>query len=269
MFLQGKVVILTGASSGIGKSIALELAKKGANLVLVSRNQQKLDQLADELRVKYSVEVVVISKDLTLKEEIELTVEETLGSFDQIDALINCSGIGIFKRAIDFSYEEIDNIFKLNTYGMIYLAQLVAREMIIKGNSGHILFVASVASKIATPHSSVYSASKFAIDGYANSLRLELKRYGIKVTTINPGPTQTEFFSHDKESQAYYQRVKKFSLKPEKLAKDIVNHMKVNRIKRDITRPRFFTVVDILYRLFPRTGDFLAGDVFNFKEDQS
>lgn len=269
MYLQNEVVILTGASSGIGKALAFELAKKGAKLVLVSRNKEKLDQIASKLNEIYSVEVLVLSKDLTLKEDIERTVEKTISYFNKIDALINCSGVGSFKRAVDFTYEEIDYIFKLNTFGMIYLAQLVANEMIIKNIPGHILFVASVASKIATPHASIYSASKFAITGYANSLRLELKRFGIKVTTINPGPTQTDFFNHDKEAQAYYQQVKRFSLKPEKLAKEIVHHMQVNRIKREIIRPRFFALVNILYQLFPRTGDFLAGDVFNLKENES
>lgn len=268
MFLHGKVVLLTGASSGIGKAIAYELAKVGANLVLVSRNKAKLQAIASELKATYDIDVLVLSRDLTIKEDIEFTVEATMNYYHRIDALINCSGIGMFKQALDFSYDEIEYMFKLNGFAMIYLSQLVAREMIIQSIAGHILFVASVAGKIATPSSSVYSSSKFSIVGYANSLRLEMKRYGIHVTTINPGPTQTEFFNYNKESQAYYDRVKKFSLKADTLAKDIVNHMHPNKLKREITRPRFFNLVDKLYQLFPDVGDYLAGDLLNFKENQ-
>ncbi|XJS11521.1 SDR family NAD(P)-dependent oxidoreductase [Aerococcaceae bacterium WGS1372] len=268
MFLQEKVVILTGASSGIGRALAYKLAEKGAKLVLVSRNENKLTQLSKELNDLYSIKVLVLARDLTQKDDIESTVEDAMKYFARIDFLINCSGIGSFKKAIDYSYDEMDYMFKLNVYGMMYLAQLVAREMIIQSIPGHIFFVASVAGKIATANSSVYSASKFAIIGYSNSLRLELKRFSINVTTINPGPTQTDFFSHEEESQDYFEQVKWLSLKPEDLAEDIVEYMNANKVKREITRPRFFTLVDILYKLFPKTGDYLAGDLFNFKENQ-
>lgn len=266
LFLQGKVVLLTGASSGIGKAIAYEVAKKGGNLILVSRSLDKLNALAEELINLYQTEVLTLSKDLTIKEDIETTVSESMNHFNRIDYLINSSGMGTFKAATQFDYDDIDYMFKLNSLAMMYLSELVAREMIIQSIPGSIMFISSVAGKIATVNSSVYSATKFSIIGYANSLRLELKRYGIKVTTINPGPVQTEFFSHDQDSRDYYQRVKMFSLKPEKLAQDIVKSMHPKKKTREIVRPRLFNVVDKFYQLFPKTGDYLASDLLNFKE---
>lgn len=268
MYLKDKVVLISGASSGIGRAIAIEVAKAGGNLAIVSRRVELLDELKAELETMYKVRVLVLPKDLTLTEEIEATVQETMAFFGRIDYLINSSGIGIFKKAVEFDFEEVEQTFKINTYAMIYLSQLVAREMIIQNNPGHILFVASVAGKIATPSSSVYSASKFAVIGYANSLRLELKKFNIDVTTINPGPVKTDFFNHDPSSKSYYERIKKYSLNPNELAKDVVKHMIPSRRKRELNRPRFFSLANIMYQLFPKVGDLLAGEVFNFKEDK-
>lgn len=268
MDLNNKVVLISGASSGIGKAIAIEVAKAGGNLAIVSRRVELLEALKAELESNYQVRVLVLQKDLTKTKEIEATVQQTMAFFGRIDYLINSSGIGIFKKATEFNFEEIEQTFKINTYAMIYLSQLVAREMIIQNNPGHILFVASVAGKIATPSSSIYSASKFAIIGYANSLRLELKKFNIAVTTINPGPVKTDFFNHDPSSKSYYERIKKYSLDPNVLAQDVVKHMIPNRRKRELNRPRFFSVANIMYQFFPKIGDLLAGDVFNFKEDK-
>lgn len=267
MFLKNKVVLLTGASSGIGKAIAIEVAKKDGNLVLVSRREEVLNELADKLKQEYEIDTLVLAKDLSEAKEIEETVEETINAFGHIDYLINSSGMGIFKKAVDFTSKEIDQLFKINTYAMIYLSQLVAREMIIKNTAGHILFISSIAGKIATPSSSVYSASKFAVIGYANSLRLELKRFGIDVTTINPGPVKTDFFNHDSNSKEYYDRIKAFALNPQKLAKDVTKHLKPSRRKRELNRPRYYHFIDILYKVFPSIGDKLAGEMLNFKED--
>lgn len=260
--------MITGASSGIGEKIAIEVAKQGGNVVLIARRLDKLQLLAQQLEETYQIRSLVLAKDLTYSQDIESAVEETLLHFGQIDYLINSSGMGIFKQATEFEYQEIDQLFKINTHAMMYLSELVARNMILQNIQGHIMMISSVAGKIATPSSSVYSASKFAVIGFANSLRLELKRFGINVTTINPGPVKTEFFSHDESSLAYYERIKKVSLNPDKLAQDIVYHMKPGRRKREINRPRFFNVVDKFYQLFPLIGDYLASDVLNFKEDK-
>lgn len=267
MFLKDKVVLITGASSGIGKAIAIEVAKEGADIVLVSRRENRLKELSFKLTTEYGIKTLVLAKDLTNPKEIEETVEETIKEFHHIDYLINSSGIGIFKRAIEFTYKEIEQLFQINTYAMIYLSQLVSREMIIQNRQGHILFISSVAGKIATPNSSVYSSTKFAVIGYANSLRLELKRFGIDVTTINPGPVETDFFNHDQGSKDYYERIKSLALNPQTLARDVTIHLKPSRRKRELNRPRFYNLVEILYKVFPNIGDKLAGDILNFKED--
>ncbi|MGO3201014.1 MAG: SDR family NAD(P)-dependent oxidoreductase, partial [Ruoffia tabacinasalis] len=116
MFLKNKVVLLTGASSGIGKAIAFEMAKKSAKLVLVSRREEVLSELADTLKREYDTQTLVLAKDLSEVKGIEETVEETINAFGHIDYLINSSGMGIFKKAVDFTAKEIDQLFKINTY---------------------------------------------------------------------------------------------------------------------------------------------------------
>src|SRR5699024_2141084 len=128
-------------------------------------------------------------------------------------------------------------------------------------------FISSIAGKIATPSSSVYSASKFAVIGYANSLRLELKRIGIDVTTINPGPVKTDFFNHDSNSKEYYDRIKAFALDEELLARDVTKHLKPTRRKSELIRRRYYHIIDILYKVFPNIRDKLAREILNFKED--
>ncbi|MCW6680721.1 SDR family oxidoreductase [Aerococcaceae bacterium NML130460] len=268
MRLQGKVVMITGASSGIGREIARQAAAEGATLVLAARRFELLLQLASELKAQYDTATLCIATDLTNPQDIERLVAETMATYGRIDVLLSGAGYGLFKRATQFSYSEIQNIFSLNTFAMMYLAQLVAIEMIPQG-SGQIVFIASIAGKIATPSSSIYSATKFAVIGYANALRLELQPVGIQVTTVNPGPVDTEFFEHDTTTKRYYQRVKPFSLRPEYVAKRVVGAMAQPkwRTPREINLPMLLNVASKLSTIFPKVSDYLTTNVFNFKEE--
>ncbi|WP_124059599.1 SDR family NAD(P)-dependent oxidoreductase [Vaginisenegalia massiliensis] len=264
---KNQVALITGASSGIGLTLATELAKKHTNLVLVARSETVLEKLANDLRKTYGVQVHVIAGDLSHEDFIDQVVNQTYECFGQVDFLINSAGFGYFKPATAFSYAEIEQMFKVNTFAMMVLAQKVAERM-KERQTGHIIFLGSMAGKMATVASSVYSASKFAIIGYANALRLELKADHIRVTTVNPGPVLTNFFNHDSNSQAYLQQVKGFALNPNHVAQQIIKSMAGSRrLGREINLPRTLTMGNFFYQCFPKVGDYLALNLFNLKEE--
>lgn len=268
MQLSGKVVVITGASSGIGREVAHQVAAQGATIVLAARRLNVLLELATELKTRYNTPTLCVETDLTQVSDIERLVAETKATYGRIDYLVSGAGYGVFKPATQFNYQEIQAIFQVNTFAMMYLAQLVAIEMVEQG-SGQIIFIASIAGKVATPSSSVYSASKFAVIGYANALRLELRPAGIQVTTVNPGPVDTAFFEQNETTKSYYQRIKSFSLRPEYVAKRIVKTMLNPHCitSREVNMPMLLNVASKLSQLFPHLSDYLTANVFNFKEE--
>lgn len=264
MKLMNKVVLITGASSGIGRETAWQAAREGANLVIVARRTHELTELANEIKEKYSVDILIIRADLNQVTQIERVVAKAKEYFGRIDYLVNSAGYGEFKAALDFTYDEIENMFKINTFAMMYLSQLISKIMIEQGN-GHIVFISSISGKVSTPSSSVYSATKSAIISYADSLRLELKRFDIGVTTINPGPVKTPFFSRTEGLNSYYKRIEGFALETEYVAKKVINAMKFQ--PREINIPFLLKTAAIVSPLVPHISDYLKIHLFNFKED--
>ncbi|MBF6978506.1 SDR family oxidoreductase [Aerococcaceae bacterium zg-BR22] len=260
--MKGKHILITGASSGIGEAVAKKAAAQGANLTLVARNTKKLTRLAKDLAAQYDTTTLVVKCDMSDPKQIERMVKKSVHRFKNIDMLMNCAGYGTFKEAIEFTYDEIVEMFKVNTFGMMHLANLAVPHM---KRGSRIFFVSSIAGKIATPASSVYSATKSAILSYADALRLELKSKGIRVTTINPGPVRTEFFNHDERSKTYYERIKDISLSAEDLANLIIRVMNNQPSRREINTPNIMALAANLYHLFPKIGDHLTLNTFNYK----
>lgn len=264
MKLLNRVVLITGASSGIGRETAKQAAREGAKLVLVARRKKHLRELAEEIRNDDMVDILLITADLSDPSQIERVVVKTQQYFGQIDYLVNSAGFGEFKPASDFTYNEIEEMFKINTFAMMYMAQLVA-EVMTKQTSGQIIFIASISGKISTASSSVYSATKSAIIGYADSLRIELRRFGIDVTTINPGPVKTPFFSYTKELGSYYKRIQRFALETDYVAAKVIHSM--THKTREINVPFALKTAAFVSPLVPQISDFLKEHLFNFKED--
>ncbi|MGO4927673.1 SDR family NAD(P)-dependent oxidoreductase [Fundicoccus sp. Sow4_D5] len=266
MKLLNKVVLITGASSGIGRETAHQAAREGANLVIVARRKEQLRELADEIKKDYNVNILMICADLSQSTQIERVVAKTKQHCGRIDYLVNSAGFGEFKPALEFTYGEIEAMFKINTFAMMYLSQLVAQVM-IEQREGQIVFISSISGKLSTPSSSVYSATKSAIIGYADSLRLELRRFGIGITTINPGPVKTPFFSHSDELGSYYQRIEQFALETDYVANKVIQAMTHNA--REITIPFALKMAAFVSPLVPHISDFLKEHLFNFKEEIS
>lgn len=267
MTLNNQVVLITGASSGIGQDIAYEVASRQANVVLVARRKERLEQLSQELKARYGSQVLVIEADLSQSSAIERVVADTIQYFGRIDILMSGAGYGQFTSALQVQYEDIVRQFQVNTFAMMYLAKLVSLQMLEQQEGGKIYFIASIAGKISTPNASVYGATKAAMISYANALRLELKSTNISVTTVNPGPVETEFFAHNVTMQSYFHKVKQWSLDSQQLAHRIVATMSKKRPPREINTPNYLNLASKFVTLFPNVSDYMIKTLFNYKEE--
>ncbi|MBM7648087.1 short-subunit dehydrogenase [Bacillus ectoiniformans] len=259
--LQGKYVVITGASSGLGAEIARQAAACGAHLVLVARRVDRLEHLKAELERK-NVEVSIHAIDVSKREEVEWGFAAILSSCPRIDVLVNNAGFGVFDEAGDAKWEETEAMFQVNVLGLISCTQMVLPVM-KQQRSGHIINVASQAGKMATPKSSVYAATKHAVLGFTNSLRMEAANDGIYVTSVNPGPIATEFFDTADKTGTYAKSVGGWMLKPEEVAKAVIQAIGTN--KREINLPKLMNAASFLYSLFPRTVERLGRRAFNKK----
>jgi short-subunit dehydrogenase len=192
MDLIGKVIIITGASGGIGSATALALARRGAKLVLVSRTE---NDLIDVARMGGRESTLVVPADLTRREDIVNVISVTVTHFGKIDILINNAGVGLISNVQEIQKEDIESVFAVNFLGPLYCIQEVIPVM--KSNSGGVIVnVSSMITAIATKGSGGYRASKCALNALSDAARIELKKSNIRVITIFPGLTATPFFSH-------------------------------------------------------------------------
>jgi len=194
MKFENKIVVITGASSGIGEACAIQFAKKGANLVLVARRKEKLLEVEKKLS-QYNVKTMVISCDISDKSKVKQMCEQVLDEFNQIDILINNAGFAIYGTISELSIEEIESQMNTNYFGMIYCTKNFLPKM-LEQNSGHVVNVASVAASFGLPGISSYCASKFAMLGFSEGLQHELKGTNVKVTVVSPIMVKTNFFDH-------------------------------------------------------------------------
>ncbi|MDN2452608.1 SDR family oxidoreductase [Lactobacillus sp. UCMA15818] len=260
--LHNRIVVVTGASSGLGEQIAYELARKGAIVVVCARRLDRLEEVAKECQ-KLSGRISVAKQlDVEDPEQIENLVGEVEDELGPIDVLVNDAGFGLMEDVLNFEMKTAEKMFRVNVLGLMYLSKFTALKM-AQRNRGAIINVASAAGKIATPKSAVYSATKFAVLGYSNALRLELRPLGISVLTVNPGPIDTNFFEIADQTGNYLSKIGFLIQKPEEIAQKVVNT--IGTSKRELTIPFVFEIAHRFYDLFPRVGDYLAGDLFNKK----
>jgi len=188
---QDKVVVVTGASSGIGRALALRLAEQGAWLALAARDAQRLDALADECRQRGG-KAIAVPTDVTAEVQCKAMIERTVTELGRLDMLINNAGIGatglleelpdltLFKRVMD-----------VNFYGTVYCTYYAVKHL--KQTQGRIVNISSLGGKSPLPYNTNYIASKYAVHGFSDSLRMELAQAGISVTVICPYWVVTEF----------------------------------------------------------------------------
>ena len=191
MRLHDKTVIVTGASSGIGRETAIAFARAGANLVLASRNEAALNEVAAEI-APFVRRVSVIPTDVTQQAAVEAMARQAAQELGSVDILVNNAGVGLNALLAEGSMTNIRRLFEINVFGALHCIQAVVPYMKRQG-SGQIINVSSVAGKIATPRNGAYAATKFALTAISDALRLELGEHGITVITVFPGITDTAF----------------------------------------------------------------------------
>lgn len=185
-----KIVIVTGASTGIGRETALAFAAAGANVVAAARNADQLAGLAAA-----APRIVTVPTDVTRDDDVRRLVEATLAKFGRVDILVNNAGFGIRASVADTGFADAQRLMDVNFFGTLRCIQAVLPQMKQQG-SGQIVNVGSVLSLLATPRHSVYCASKFAVRALSDALRIELRGPGIDVILIMPGYTDTPFFEN-------------------------------------------------------------------------
>ena len=197
MDIKGKVVIVTGASSGIGEATAREFGRQGAKVVLAARRIERLESLAQEITsMNAEAETLTVQVDLTKLEDIQKLIDVTMAKFNRVDVLVNNAGFGRLDwlEKLD-PVKDIQAQFDVNVMGVIQTTRQVLPIM-MEQRSGHIINMCSMAGLIGTPTYTIYSATKHAVHGFSESLRREAKPWGIEVSMIYPGGVKTEFQSH-------------------------------------------------------------------------
>ncbi|URZ86789.1 SDR family NAD(P)-dependent oxidoreductase [Floricoccus penangensis] len=250
-----KNVLITGASGGLASQLVDKI--EAENIILLSRN---IEPLVEKYEANSAIHLYEC--DITDNEQVKIICQNISKRFGALDLLINNAGFGEFKNFINFSYEEIVAMFDVNVLGLMNITKQFLPGM-IEQKSGQIINIASMAGKMATAQSSIYSATKYAVVGFSDALRLELKDSNIFVTTVNPGPIKTDFFVKADPSGEYLKKVDFIVLSPDKVAQKIVNVIGKN--KREVNLPLAMTFAAKSYQLFPRIGDMLAGGLFNLK----
>jgi short-subunit dehydrogenase len=187
MSFKDKVVIITGASSGIGKSLAEELAKRGANVVLGARQYATLCEITAELETKYSMKALAVQCDVSKEEDCKTLIAQTISTFGKIDVLINNAGLSMRALFNDLDLSVLKNLMDVNFWGTVYCTKYAMPEIL--KSKGSIVGVSSIAGYRGLPGRTGYSSSKFAMNGFMESLRTENLKTGVHVMVACPGFT--------------------------------------------------------------------------------
>ena len=199
---RDKVVIVTGASSGIGRETALSFAQEGARVVLAARDEASLREAAKEIAGKISASsttapdgILVAATDVTKDEDVRRLIDIVVARFGRVDILVNNAGVGMRALTADMPLDDVHYLMEVNFYGALRCVQAVLPHM-REQRAGQIVNVGSVLSMIAAPRNGAYCASKFALLALSDALRLELQGSGIDVISVLPAYTDTAFFQH-------------------------------------------------------------------------
>lgn len=250
MKLSGARTLLTGASGGIGRCLALELARRGSHLALVARDEQRLAAVAQEAR-GHGVEAHAVIFDLARGTQHTHLVSEAQSALGGLDILINNAAISSFTSFADSSAEIIERLLRVNIHAPLLLTRAALPRM-LERRSGHIVNVGSILGSIAFPHFAAYSASKFALRGFSEALRRELRGKGVRVSYVAPRTTATAM--NPDNVMAFMREGGATIDTPERVAREIADSIEANRPETFIGRPEnvFVRLNAVLPRLVDR-----------------
>jgi 3-oxoacyl-[acyl-carrier protein] reductase len=221
--LKNKNALITGAGKGIGKAIALALAKEGVNVILVSRTQTDIDQLADEAS-NLGVKSLALAADVSDMNSINSAVEKALAKFKTIDILINNAGIASFGKFMELEPAAWEKIIQVNLMGTYYTTRAVIPNM-IERQTGDIINISSTAGLNGNALTSAYSASKFAVLGLTDSLMQEMRKHNIRVSALTPSTVATDLAKDLNLTDGNPEKV----MQSEDIAELLIAQLKLNR----------------------------------------
>lgn len=201
--LKNKIAVITGASSGIGKSCAFALASEGAKLILAARRKERLLELEKELKGKFNTTILIIELDVRSHKKVQAAMASLPEEWKDVDILVNNAGLarGVSKIH-EGTVEHWDEMVDTNVKGLLYVSREVLPLMVAR-QKGHVVNIGSIAGREVYPNGNVYCATKYAVNALSQGMRQDMIDKGIKVTNIEPGMVKTEFsevrFSGDKE----------------------------------------------------------------------
>jgi len=253
---QGSVVVITGASSGIGLATAHAFAKRGGRLVLGARREELLDRVRDDLAHRYGAEAVAQRCDVRRAEEVQNLIETATRRFGRLDVLVNNAGAGHYGRVEDTSEQDLRELIETNLLGVFHGIRAAAPVM-RRQRSGHIVNVGSAAGKRSWPFHGPYAATKFAVEGLTQALSAELAGSGVTVSLVVPASTRTPFFERAKLAVPGFRpspigRMQSATQVAEKIVRT-VDHPAPEVITVPLLRAAF-----VLAEAFPRLADFAA-----------
>jgi len=247
-YFQNKVVVVTGASSGIGRATAIEMARHGASLVLAARRKSALENVAAEIKA-FGQDVLVMPTDVVDQEQVENTIAKTIAQWGHIDIFIANAGEYVRGEVTNLTKSDFERSLAVNFYGALYGVLAVLPHM-IKRKKGHIVLVSSLDAKKAIPVDGPYVAAKCAITGFFEVLRQELKPDNVHVTTIYPGRIDTPLIENLKMPWISPK------IPAAKVARAIVRGIRKHKI--EVVVPGILVIYGFLNTLSPRFMDWIV-----------
>jgi uncharacterized protein len=252
MDFKDQVIVITGASSGIGRRLAIDLAARGAIVAGCGRSIERLRETLKEVR-RTSPASAMIGCDVSDREQVQGMVAKILADYGRIDILINNAGIGMRKPFIETDVKIIQDIMQVNYLGAVYCAHEALPSMVAR-RAGHIVNISSGAGLIGTLNMGAYCASKFALNGWSESLYHELKPLGIHVSVVCPGPVDTEFSREFRESDP--KSPPNLIVSAETVAQAVIQVLESKRF--EVVLPRWLALLSALKRQLPSVFRALA-----------
>jgi len=242
----GKTAVITGASSGIGRLLALRMARAGARVALVARRDAELRELATEIE-RHGGAALVLPCDVADRAQVFAAADRAVKELGAVDILVNNAGYGRHQRFLDWDLDDMERMLRVNFVGTLYWTKALLPHMVSR-RTGWIVFMASVAGKLGVPDESAYVASKFAMVGLAEALSIEVEDAGLHVLTVCPGAINTPFF--DAEALARMPPVaKRMMIEPERVVDATIDALA--RGKHEVTVPAMIATGYVVRLLAP------------------
>jgi hypothetical protein len=246
MELSGKTVLISGASAGIGRALARDFARAGARLILTARSVERLQELSEGLA---PAEMELLVADLARPDEVEKLCAELRRRYDRLDVLVNNAGAGLYGPSYESDPARVAELFQLNVLAPVGLVRGLS-EIIPRG--GAVVNISSIAGKVPLPWMNLYSASKYALNAYTDSLRMEFEDRGIHVMSVCPGHVSTGFSKHALSGALPRKAAgeRRFGITAEQCSAAVLDGLR--RGKRTVVTPKIGWLLIFVARVAPR-----------------